>query len=87
VLALRGQSFVLNATSLSRDLRARWITLFADYRARVRLVHVEAPHVVLVARNRRRERRVPENVLDRLIDLWDPPDLTEAHAVEHQRTT
>jgi hypothetical protein len=30
---------------------------------------------------------VLERLLDRLLALWDPPDLTEAHAVEHHRTT
>lgn len=71
-----------NATNLSRQLRGQCIQLLTDYRARVRIVHVEASEKRLLDQNRRRPSPVPEAVLDRLLDLWEVPDWTEAHRVE-----
>jgi predicted kinase len=78
----QGRSFVWNATNLSRQLRGGCIRLFADYGARVRIVYVEAPAADLFTQNRRRAAAVPEGVLERLLDRWEVPDRTEAHAVE-----
>jgi hypothetical protein len=36
---------------------------------------------VIRDRNRSRPAPVPDTVIDRLIDKWESPDLTEAHAV------
>jgi len=38
-----GESFVFNATNLTRDLRGKWTALFADYRARIHLIYLEVP--------------------------------------------
>ncbi len=77
-----GASFVWNATNLSRMIRDRCVALFADYGARVRIVYVESSPEVLRRRNRSRERPVPEQVVERLLDRWEVPDLTEAHQVD-----
>jgi predicted kinase len=76
--------FVLNATTLSRDLRNRWIDLFADYRARIRIVWVEAPYATVLERNRRRSAPVPERVIEKLIDRWETPEPEESHRVDWQ---
>jgi predicted kinase len=82
----QGRSFVWNATNVSRQLRTRCISLFADYNARVRIVYVEVPAGVLLAQNRRRPEGqrspVPEAVIERLLERWEVPDPTEAHRVE-----
>jgi predicted kinase len=78
----RGQSFVWNATNLSRQLRGGCVRLFAGYGARVRIVYVEVSPEVLFARNRSRPAPVPKGVIERLIDRWEVPDRTEAHTVD-----
>jgi predicted kinase len=78
----QGRSFVWNATNLSRQLRGQCIQLFADYHARIRIVYVEASRERLFAQNRQRERRVPQDVIERLLDRWEIPDRTEGHEVE-----
>jgi predicted kinase len=81
--ALRsGTPFVWNATNLSRQLRGQPLGLFAAYNARVRIAYLEVPESVLFAQNRQRSRVVPEGVMSRMIDRWEVPDCTEAHAVE-----
>lgn len=79
----RGEPFVWNATNLSRKVRGACLDLLAAYRARVRIVYVEVPAGLLEQQNRQREGVVPAAVLERLLDRWQVPDLTEAHAVEH----
>ena len=77
-----GRPFIWDATNLSRQIRGQCLDLLHDYRARARIVHVEAPEALLRADNRAREAQVPEAVIDRLIGKWEMPDLTEAHALE-----
>lgn len=74
--------FVWNATNVSRDLRRRTIDLAADYGARVDVVGLEAPPEVIRTRNTARPAPVPQAVIDRLVARWEPPDPTEAHAVQ-----
>lgn len=77
-----GRNFVWNATNLSRHVRGECIRLFNDYGARVRIVYVEVPVDRLFSQNRARRRKVPEGVIERLLDRWEVPDITEAHSVE-----
>lgn len=80
-------AFAWNATNLTRDLRGQLIDLFTDYRARTRIVHVEAASAALWReRNAARERPVPEHAMDRMLERWDVPDVTEAAAVEWWRS-
>ncbi len=76
-----GRSFAFNATNLLRQTRRRWIDLFADYQARIEVVYIEPPLPVILDRNRRRERPVPETVVLGLADKCEPPTLTEAHSL------
>ena len=78
----RRENFVWNATNLSRELRSHVIDLLAGYKARVRIVYVEAPLTKLYAQNRKRKHTVPESVMKRMMEKWEVPDLTEAHRVE-----
>ncbi|MGI9414357.1 MAG: AAA family ATPase [Hyphomicrobiales bacterium] len=80
---LRAQSdFVWNATNLTRQTRSSLIQLFADYRARVRIVHLEAPPERLFARNSARDDAVPQAAIGRMLDRWEMPDLTECHELQ-----
>jgi predicted kinase len=79
---LRGATpFVWNATNVSRVLRQRVIDFVADYRARVRVVYVEAPAQRILDRNRGRAQAVPAHVIDRLVRRWTMPTPREAHTL------
>src|SRR5262249_21510733 len=75
------RSFAFNATNLVRQTRRRWIDLFADYDARIELVYIEPPLAVILGRNGRRDRPVPEGVIRELAGKCEPPTLTEAHGL------
>jgi predicted kinase len=80
----RGQPFVWNATSISRQLRRQCIDLFASYKARIRIVYVEARAKDLFAQNAGRPESavVPAAVLERLLARWEVPDRSEAHRLD-----
>jgi predicted kinase len=77
----RQQSFVWNATNITRALRTALIDLFGAYHARIRIVYVDAPWDAILRRNQERESSVPEPVIARMLRKLEVPDLTEAHAV------
>lgn len=80
---LRAQEpFIWNATNISRQLRSQLIDLFADYKAKVRIVYLETPLGEAARRNRARARPVPEAAIVRMLHRWEPPDLTECHTLE-----
>lgn len=76
-----GRDFAFNATNTVRQTRKRWVDLFAGYGARIELVYVEPPLPVILERNKRRAKPVPEQVIRRLVDKLEPPTRVEAHAV------
>jgi predicted kinase len=76
-----GRSFAFNATNLLRQTRRRWIDLFAGYDARIEVVYIEPPLPVILERNRRRERPVPEKVILGLAARCEPPTWTETHSL------
>ena len=78
------ESFVFNATNLTKDMRGRWISLFLDYRARVKIVYLEVPYKQLKKQNNNREYPVPLDVIDRLFDKLEMPSFDEGHEVEYE---
>ncbi|MEZ4221442.1 MAG: AAA family ATPase [Polyangiaceae bacterium] len=75
------RSFVWNATNVTRKLRRPLLDLFLDYGMRAHIVHCEVPYGALLEQNRNRRSPVPVEVVEDLIDRWQPADATEAHAV------
>jgi predicted kinase len=75
------KSFALNATNITRQMRQRWIELFADYSARIEIVYIEPSVVGILAQNKRRESPVPENVILRLLEKLEVPTITECHSL------
>jgi predicted kinase len=81
--ALRaGRPLVWNATNLSRDRRRALIDLCADYRAKITVRYFETSEAEAARRNAARDRPVPARALERMLDHWEPPDLTECHALD-----
>lgn len=84
-LLRKKQSFVFNATNLNADLRLPWISLAAQYNARIRVVYLEVPLQELLRRNKTRDEtaRMPEAVIFKMMDKWSMPHPSEAQVVEY----
>ncbi|MEQ1906015.1 MAG: ATP-binding protein, partial [Pirellulaceae bacterium] len=74
-------SFAFNATNVTKQIRQRWVDLFADYNARIELVYVEPPFDRLLLQNRKRLNPVPENAIRRLAAKCEPPTWIECHSL------
>lgn len=75
------EPFVFNATNLSPMLRGKWISLFHQYGASVRVVYLETPWAERERRNLSRQRSVPESAVRDMLRHMEPPTLTEAEEV------
>lgn len=75
------QSFVWNATNITKDMRGQLIQLFMEYGGYVKIVYVEAPYKELLRRNSEREYQLPVKAIDRLIDKLEIPTAAEAHEI------
>lgn len=82
VFMRKKQSFVFNATNITKDMRGKWISLFLDYNARVKIVYLEVPYSTLKRQNAQREYSLPQGAIEKLLGKLDIPDCTEAHSVE-----
>jgi|HubBroStandDraft_6_1064221.scaffolds.fasta_scaffold186229_2 predicted kinase len=81
-LLRRCEGFVWNATNLSQEMRGPLIDLFTAYRARTKIVYVEASYHRLFVQNRERRKAVPVSAIERMMERWELPDPTEAPSVE-----
>lgn len=81
VFLRRKEPFIWNATNIIRDTRQKLVSLFAGYGARVHILYLEAPYRELCARNRKRARYIPEDVLEDMIRKLEIPAPWEAYEV------
>ncbi|MCI8269965.1 MAG: AAA family ATPase [Lachnospiraceae bacterium] len=80
-LLRKKESFIWNATNLMQETRQRLVRLFAGYGARVHILYLEAPYEELLKRNQTRERQIPGNVLEQMIDKLEMPEPWEGYEV------
>jgi len=74
-------SFIWNATNITRMIREQLVDLFISYGAKVKIAYLEAPYEEIILRNSGRDKPVPDKIIEKLIDKLEVPDVTEAHEV------
>ncbi len=79
LLARRPSNYV-DATNLSPHERRSWIKLAHDFGYEAHAVFFDVPPEVCMERNRRRERNVPEDVMQRMASKLRPPKFEEGFA-------
>ncbi|MEM6726755.1 MAG: AAA family ATPase [Bacteroidota bacterium] len=79
----RHQSFIWNATNLTRMVRDGLIDLFETYKAKTQVVYLETIYPELLRRNRTREHPIPPAVLEKMIDKLQVPEPSEAPNVDY----
>lgn len=77
----RGESFIWNATNITRQLRGQLVDLFVAYGARVKIVYLEVPYSQWQNQNKDREYRVPDAAMSRMLNKLELPQADEAHEV------
>ena len=76
LIARRPMNYV-DATNLSPHERSGWIKLAKDYGYEVQAVFFDVPVEVCIARNQRRERKVPEDAMRRMAGKLKQPSFEE----------
>ena len=79
LLARRPWNYV-DATNLSPHERRSWIKLAHDFGYEAHAVFFDVPPEVCIERNHRRERNVPEDVMQRMATKLRPPKFEEGFA-------
>lgn len=75
-LLSQGHDVVLDATSLTQGLRNIWVSLAREYLGvYTSCIYFDVPFEVCLKRNAERERKVPEDVIKRMSEQLQPPDL------------
>lgn len=75
------ESFVWNATNITKQLRSQIIDLFISYGARVKIVYIEVPYKQNISQNNSREDMIPQAAIDKMIKKLEPPVREEAHTI------
>lgn len=86
VLMREHKDFVYNGTNITRDNRSKWVSLFEEYGGKVEIIYVEVPYKRLISQNHNREYKVPENVIDKMIDKLEIPFHEEAIKITYNVT-
>ncbi len=79
----KSEPFIWNATNIIQETRQKLVRLFAGYGARVHLLYVETPYEELLHRNSKRERHIPDTVLETMIRKLEIPAPWEAWDVSY----
>ena len=75
------QSFIWNATNITRTIRQPLIQLFAQYKAKIKLIYLECEFNELFRRNKKREHPLPKAAIIKMLKRLDVPEPFEAHEV------
>lgn len=82
VLMRERKDFVFNATNITKNMRAKWVSLFESYGGKVIIHYTEAPYHKLVGQNKNREYTVPQKIVDKMIKKLEVPSFNEAYDVK-----
>jgi len=83
VLMREKKDFVYNGTNITKDNRGKWISLFEEYGGKVIIEYVEVPYKTLIKQNHNREYKVPEKVIDKMVNKLEVPWIDEAVNVKY----
>ena len=78
----RRETFIVNATHLSRQMRRRTLDLVSDYGGSVRVVYCEASRADLLSRNAKRDSTLNNKKLLEMTSRWEVPGFDEVSALD-----
>jgi predicted kinase len=76
--------FILNATNISKQTRAKWIRLFRKYGYRIEITYIEPDFKTILEQNKNREDSVPESVVRTMFKFLDVPSILECHEINYR---
>ena len=74
---LAGQSVIYDATNLNKDRRIKFLKTISNIDCIKEAVCIMTPYQVCLEQNKKRDRVVPESVIERMYKSWNPPHISE----------
>lgn len=81
MLLRQNKNVILDATNTTRKSRKQWVKLGRKYGALIQMTVFNVPVEVCKARNAARDRKVPEDVIDRMAAQFQMPTLEECDEI------
>lgn len=78
------ETFVFNATNVTKEMRSKWLNIFHNYGAKTRIIYIEQPYDVWKKQNKERENVVPDEALDFMMGILQMPGFDEAHEIDFE---
>ena len=75
--------FVFNGTNITRDARSKWISLFEEYGGKVIIEYIEVPYKTLISQNHNREYKVPEKIINKMVNKLEIPWMNEVYDINY----
>ena len=80
------ETFIWNATNISKNIRKTLIAMFQDYGAKTKVIYLEVPYRKLRKQNMDRAYPIPQKVLEKMISgLQVPADWEAPVVIRHTR--
>lgn len=76
------ESFIFDATNVSREVRSKWLNIFFDYGAKLKIVFLDISLEQILLQNSKRENPVPKAIIEKQYSRFERPDLRECHELE-----
>lgn len=71
-----------NATNLTAQQRSVVIDIALEYKAKTKIIYFDCELQEVLKRNKKREKEVPQKVIERMFRKFELPTLVESHKVE-----
>ncbi|KKN99063.1 hypothetical protein LCGC14_0143100 [marine sediment metagenome] len=72
-----GHSVIIDGTHLTKESRKIWITIAEELNVDISCVWMDTPFAVCVERNKARQRKVPDEIINRMFAEFRPPCFDE----------
>ncbi len=78
------ESFIWNATHLSKQMRTKTLDILYSYGAKVKIVYLEVPEKEIKSRNSARDTTLTNSKIDEMLFRWEVPTPIESHEIIFQ---
>lgn len=73
MLCSQGKNVIIDSTGLTIGIRNEWVNMAKEYKYKTKIVFIDTPIEECYKRNAKREKPVPQEAYDRMINCFQKP--------------